>query len=65
MRGGTPNFERDSRLIVWPEREKPAPLTIDGPHRRTPPLGERIAGVALAVVLGIVGATLLFHQLSK
>lgn len=58
-----PHFEEDSRLIEWPSREKP--LTIDGPHRRRASLGERIAGVALAVVLGIVGAALLFHQLSK
>ena len=29
------------------------------------PLGERIADVLMAVILGIAGAALLFHQLSK
>lgn len=37
--------------------------SIAGPFR--PPLGERVAGVCLAVVLGICGAALLVHFLSK
>jgi hypothetical protein len=42
---------------AWP-REVPV---IDGPHRRTKPLAEQVAGVMLAVFLGIAGAMALAH----
>lgn len=37
--------------------------SVQGPYRR--PMAERMAGVLLAIIIGIAGAALLVHQLSK